>query len=327
MREDGKIQNGMKKVTVFFLIVPLLLMVCACDYSRSKDNKTKKEAKEMTGITKETWTLDGHGPVYVYLPDDVKANQKLPLILDMNCTGGNPQAEVVTNGWDQVAERERLIIVAPTYDDYVTYSEVSYMNKVLDEAISRYHPDTTRVYATGFSNGGALSVALASESPKRFAALSAAGWMVGARHTNHGYLMPFQLLQGTQEYTEKDKNGHWMIMDDEREAIADLFKMNGMNRGQPDYQKTPYWGYAPDYLRTIYPKYTDYDLDGKNPKKRSNVAWHVSDYDKSGYTHPFAQFVLIDDAAHVPHDYHATIAWDFLKHFKRNNNGKLVEVV
>lgn len=98
-------------------------------------------------------------------------------------------------------------MVAPTYDDYATYSEVDYIIQVLDSAEDRYNIDTKRVYSTGFSNGGALSVALVSEHPERITAISAAGWMVGAQNTGHGYLMPFQLLQGTEEFTEKDSNG------------------------------------------------------------------------------------------------------------------------
>lgn len=310
-----------KSMVLMFISFFLVLMICSCGDQKNE----KKEETKMNGLKKETWTIDRHGKIYAYLPDDLKADEKRPLILDMNCTSGNPQAEVKTNGWDKAAVKDRLIIIAPTYDDYVTYSETDYMIKVLDQALERYHGDSQRVYATGFSNGGALSVALASEYPKRFAAISAAGWMVGARNTAHGYLMPFQVLQGTKEYTEKDDDGNMTIMDDEKEAIADLFTMNGMNRGESDYHQTPYWGYQADRTKVIYPKYTDYDPYGKNARKKSHVRWRVSDYYKNSYTHPLAQFVLIDGADHVPHDYHATIAWEFFKHFKRNSDGQLEE--
>lgn len=279
---------------------------------------SKSTESEETMLKTEQWTIDNHGPVYAYMPDDLDPEEKVPLVLDMNCTTGNPQGEVLANGWDEEAVQERFIVVAPTYDDYATYSEVDYIIQVLDSAQSRYNIDTSRVYSTGFSNGGALSVALASEHPERIAAISAAGWMVGARDTEHGYRMPFQVLQGTEEYTKRDSNGDMEIMGDEREAIADLFAMNGMNRGKPDYHTTPYWGYQPDKTTEIYPDYTDYDWQGKNPVKKNGIRWTVSDYYADGYSEPLAQFILIDGADHVPHDYHATAAWEFFRHFRRD---------
>lgn len=277
----------------------------------------------MTRLRTEAWTIDAHGPVYAYLPDDLRPDERLPLVLDMNCTTGNPRAEVLTNGWDVAAARNRLVVVAPTYDDYVTYPEASYMVRVVDEATSHYHTDPARVYATGFSNGGALCVALASEAPERFAAISAAGWMVGARHTGHGYQMPFQVLQGTEEYTRRNRRGDREVMNDEKRALAGLFAMNGMDRGRPDYRRTPYWGYEPDRTRVIQPEYTDYDPYGRNPQRMGGVSWTVGDYYRKGCPVPFAQLVLIDGAGHIPHDYHAAIAWEFFRHFGRDADGSI----
>lgn len=314
----------MKKIIALGLCgILLLTFLTGC--SDEIQQRSGGAGNNMNGLKTETWRLDHHGTIYTYMPNDIRPGEKLPLILDMNCTTGSPQAEVKTNGWDRVAVQKRLIVVAPTYDDYATYSEAAYMIQVVDSAASRYSIDPQRVYATGFSNGGALSVALASEYPTRFTAISAAGWMVGARNTTHGYKMPFQVLQGTQEYTERGRNGAMEIMDDEKEAIKDLFAMNGMNRGTPNYQETPYWGYKPDKSYTIYPNYTDYDPYGGSPKKRSGVRWTVNDYYLNGFKNPFAQLILIDGAAHIPHDYHADIAWEFFQHFRRVSGGRILK--
>lgn len=153
-------------------------------------SETEKESSEnretVPGLKTEQWTIDDHGPIYAYMPDDLAESETVPLVLAMNCTSGNPQGEVLSNGWDQKALQERFVVIAPTYNDYATYLEVDYIIQVLDSAESRYNIDPERVYSTGFSNGGALSVALASEHPERIAAISAAGWMVGARNTGHG---------------------------------------------------------------------------------------------------------------------------------------------
>lgn len=332
-RQSGLKDPGMKKRYLYILCLLCAFIVlsgCSDQNNTTAEEQAgiKEETEEGTvaGLKREEWQIDRHGTVYVYMPDDIADSEKVSLILDMNCTTGNPEAEVKTNGWDKAAVRYRFIVVAPTYNDYATYSEAAYMIQVVDAAESRYNIDAERVYATGFSNGGALSVALASEYPERFAAISAAGWMVGARNTDHGYLMPFQVLQGTEEYTETDSSGNREIMEDEKEAIRDLFDMNGMDRGKTDYHETPYWGYRADKTTVLYPEYTDYDPYGNNPVKRKNVQWTVSDYYRDGYQSPFAQLILIDGAAHIPHSYHAEAAWAFFSHFKRNQNGVIEEI-
>lgn len=293
-----------------------MMMLSGCKSRSVSDN---------SDVKKEQWSIDDHGPVYVYLPEDIQKDEKLPLVLDMNCTGGDPQSEAVSNGWDKEAVKERLIVVSPEYNDAATYSEVDYMMDVVDEAIKRYPVDETRIYATGFSNGGALSVALASRHPERFAAISASGWMIPAENTDHGYSMPFQLLQGTEEFTETDSHGNHEVMSDEREALESLFTMNDMDYGNPDYAKTPYWGYVPDKSYVLYPEYTDYDIHGDNPEKKSGISWTVNEYYKDGYQHPFTQLILIDGAEHVMHSNHAELAWNFFRHFQRNSDGKIRE--
>lgn len=133
-----------------------------------------------------------------------------------------------------------------------------------------------------------------------------------------------QQLQGTEEYTRRNRLGDREVMNDEKRALADLFAMNGMDPERPDYRRTPYWGYEPDRTRVIRPEYTDYDPYGRSPQRRTGVSWTVSDYYHDGCQAPFAQLVLIDGAAHVPHDYHAAIAWEFFRHFRRYADGRVL---
>lgn len=245
--------------------------------AEGSSSKSKAEV-DMTGVKTEIWKIGSHGEIFTYISPKISAGEKVPLVLAMNCTTGNPEAEVLTNGWLSLCAEEKLIVVA-----------------------------------------------LASECPKKITAISAAGWMIGARKTSHGFLVPFQVLQGTREYTERNAGGNMEIMDDEKIAVRDLFTMNKMKRGNPDYSRTPFWGYAADRTYEIFPEYTDYDPYGNNAEKKSGVRWTVSDFYKEGYKNPFAEFVLIDGAAHIPHSYHAKIAWEFFSHFSRNENGEIVE--
>lgn len=275
-------------------------------------------------LNKTVYQLDNHGPIFAYLPQGAQsANKKLPMVLDLNCTTGNPEAEVHTNGWDRIAESENVVVIAPTYDDYVTYGETGYMKQVIDDALNRFPIDPSRIYSVGFSNGGALSGALASTYPTLLAGIAAMGWMIGLNNTN--LTIPFLLIQGTREYTHQ-LGLHSSVMNDEQVALRDLMSANHLTDQRPDYKQTPYFGYRPDKTFVRHPRYHDYDPYGNNPRLQTNKEWQFNQYFKDGYQHPFAELVLVQDAPHIPHDYNAQVAWEFLRHFRRDHSGKISEL-
>ena len=76
----------------------------------------------------------------------------------------------------------------------------------------------------------------------------------------------------------------------------------------PDYEKTPYWGYPEnDSVEMIF--------DSKK--------WTVSNYYKEGYDIPFGQLVLVEDGVHWARPQHGDLAWNFMKQFRRNDDGKI----
>ena len=278
-------------------------------------------------IKTEIYRLDSHGEIYAYLPLNLNRAKKYPLVMALCCTGGNPKAEVKTNGWDKIVSQENIIVISPTYNNYATYSETSYIKTVILDAIKRYPVDTGKIYSTGFSNGGALSVAMVSTYPSLLAGIAAMGWMIGMNDKSPKYKIPFLLIQGTNEYTTRTSSGSMAIMDDEKNALKDLFYYNNMKEKNviPNYSRVPYWGYVPDEKESIYPVYLDYGIYGGPATKRNGVEWQINKFYAQGYKRPFAELILVDGATHIPHDYNAHLAWNFFKGFRRLNNGALVE--
>ena len=266
-------------------------------------------------IKKEVYKLDSHGPIYSYIPMNLNRQIKYPLVVALCCTTGNPQAEVKTNGWDKIVLKENIIVISPTYNNYATYSETSYIKFVIDDAIKRYPIDIEKIYSTGFSNGGALSVAMVSTYPTLLAGISAMGWMIGMNNKTAKAKIPFLLIQGTNEYTQKTSSGSMAIMDDEIKAIKDLFIYNNMKEKniKPNYDKIPFWGYMPDEQEDIYPEYNDYDIYGNSCIKRNNVKWQINKYYTKEYKRPLAELILIENAKHIPHDFNAVLSWNFLR--------------
>lgn len=264
--------------------------------------------------------------VYVYGKEkNLSQNaKKLSLVLDLNCTSGNARAEAMTNGWQELASKEDIIVVAPEYDDYVTYSEVPYFIKVIKAAEKRYNIDQKRIYSVGFSNGGASSMALASTYPHLLAGIAGMGWLIPYVRSKEVQL-PFVLIQGTKEYVDHLPNGTKTVNEDEREALHDLFTGNQMMMGhKPDYKKYPYWGYPADHVYTKELNYNDFDWYGHHEQAMSNQL-HFYVFQRSGFTHPYARLVLVPDSPHRPHSCNAAISWDLLKHFRRNKE-KIEEI-
>ena len=141
--------------------------------------------------------------------------------------------------------------------------------------------------------------------------MSAMGWMVDMQGQDNSYDIPFQVIQGSREYTYHTLSGAWAIMTDEQEAIRSLFFYNEMidNSTKANYDSIPFWGYKPD--RT-------------SKGTTNNETWTKNDFLKNGYSAPFAQLTLIDGAAHVPHSFEGDMAWDFFRHFSRNADGKII---
>ena len=257
------------------------------------------------------FTMPDGRRVYYYMPQAVLQEQKpAPLVLFMCGTTCDPVANCVDAGWTNLAEEEGFIVISPDYNNYATYSEVDFLLDTVNYATERFPVDESRVYATGFSNGGAASVALASEHPETFAAISAMGWMVDMRRIDTGCLMPFQVVQGSGEFTERNGAGQPEVMPDEQAAVRSLFLSNDMisSQSRPDYARTPYWGYPPASTRQL-------ELDG--------FSWTIDEYYKDGYANPFAQLIICEDSAHRPRQGEARLAWDFFRPWRRNAAGQL----
>ena len=142
------------------ILVAILLMTAGTAFAAGKAVQT------------ESWRMENRNEVFAWIPEELPA-EPVPMVLAMNCTNGNPQAEVKTNGWDALCAEEGFIVIAPEYRDDASYEETDFLCSVIEQAVIRYPIDPERIYATGFSNGGAAAIALASEYPELIAGIAA----------------------------------------------------------------------------------------------------------------------------------------------------------
>ena len=120
----------------------------------------------------------------IHLPPGYDRARPAPLVISMHGAGGWPAQQMRMTRWNDLADRERFIVVYPAGADAAgpriwRVSDARYIAALLDKLESEYNIDRSRIYANGFSNGGGMAAVLACTMPNRLAAVG----LVGAAHT------------------------------------------------------------------------------------------------------------------------------------------------
>ena len=137
----------------------------------------------------------GQLTAYTYLPAKAVANR--PLVIVMHGCGQDASSFAQLTGWNKLADAHGFAVLYPEQavannvqkcfnwfqpgDISSSGGEVESIWQMASSMITNFGLDSTRVYATGFSAGGAMTTALLSAYPDRFTAgASVAGIAAGA---------------------------------------------------------------------------------------------------------------------------------------------------
>lgn len=138
---------------------------------------------------RQSIVVDGVERMYrTHLPIGYDEGQPTPLVLAFHFYGGNARMMEWLTHFNQVADENGFIVVYPEgYKnswadgsglfpadlDYI--DDVTFTLSLIDELRSQYNIDDTRIYATGFSNGGFFVQRLACEASDHLAAIATVG--------------------------------------------------------------------------------------------------------------------------------------------------------
>ena len=167
----------------------LLLLVLFCSGACHKTTTAGGSS-----LLKKEITVDGHVRRYaIYLPSG-SGETPLPLVMVLHGGGGKIENMIGETGrrspyklWMEIADREKLIIIypqaldgpagRPNWNDcranatvLPEVDDVKFLSSLIDETILHYPVDTARIFVTGISNGGIMTLRLATQLPGRFAA-------------------------------------------------------------------------------------------------------------------------------------------------------------
>ncbi|WP_299489520.1 PHB depolymerase family esterase [Acaryochloris sp. IP29b_bin.137] len=163
---------------------------------------------------------------HIYLPPGLNPNKSLPLVLVLHGGGGTGRKfdQSLSQGQlKTIAHQRGVILVFPDgvnrqWSDGRTehlkqkksYDDVGFISKVIDRMIEGYGVDSQRVYATGISNGGFMSVRLAMDLSDKIAAIApvTAQLPLALKHKNPKQPISVMIINGTEDPIVPFKGGH-----------------------------------------------------------------------------------------------------------------------
>ena len=170
-----------------------------------------------TTISDSIFHNGGYRTYLLYVPNSYSNSTATPVVLNLHGYGSNNQEQIVYGDFRPIADTANFLILLPQglpmpltgsthwnarYGSGV--EDVDFIDNLLDSIALDYNLDQDRIYSTGMSNGGFMSLTLAGELSNRIAAVaSVTGTMTINQIPANTVTSPVPVMQihGTQDGT------------------------------------------------------------------------------------------------------------------------------
>jgi predicted esterase len=281
------------------------------------------DLKTAEGEYLQTW--------FEYLPEEVlngtAPKGTVPLILAMHGGGDDPRQYVDEIGLLSLAGVERFAMVAPEHQN-IGFSMRGGLNPlgqpnsrtegILSEVLPRFvkhilkqHPelDPSRVYVTGYSMGGGATLRAINGDPSVFAAaipMAASpytGTPAQVAQFEHAHL-PIMFTTSSFDLPGAFDPPSGTIAVAYQNSINNFLGYNDMKKVDAyDFKTYPISGFKADTVVTI-------KLNGEY----ANTRWYINNTDGV----PMVALSFTENLNHALYPEYAKIAWDFAKHYSRD---------
>jgi len=154
---------------------------------------------------------------HVRLPSGKKPLKPVPLVLVLHGGGGRPvnfDYLMTNHTLSSAADERSMMLVFPKginkqwndgrneiFKGKASYDDVGFINAVMQSVIAQYEIDQSRIYVTGISNGGHMSLRLAMDLSEKIAAVAAVTAQVSKKIANKipEQAIGVMLVNGTQD--------------------------------------------------------------------------------------------------------------------------------
>lgn len=133
----------------------------------------------------------------IYIPSSYTGNEEVPLLLGLHGAGGSAKQYQRSTGFDTIAEDNGFIMVYPDGLGTMEFSlhywhsghviprgepeDVLFLKMLVEELLTDYEINASRVYMTGHSNGGMMTYRMAAEHANLFAAIAPVSGSIGGK--------------------------------------------------------------------------------------------------------------------------------------------------
>jgi polyhydroxybutyrate depolymerase len=175
------------------------------------DGPCSTPAPGVIGTSERTMTFGGVERRYlVHVPATYDGSRRLPVVVLFHGLGRSPEAMLRMTRFDQLADTENAVVVAPQALGAVPAwrfrevkgvegADLPFVDALLDDVEATTCTDESRRYAVGFSNGGALTMALACRDDDRFAAYASVAGPYRTPDCDRAPARPLVVLHGLKD--------------------------------------------------------------------------------------------------------------------------------
>lgn len=157
---------------------------------------------------------DRQRTVDLYVPRSYDPDVETPLVLNWHGLGDDGAGQLAFSEYRPLSELHGILVALPTgipnpgsqlnswevtEDADESRDDIAFANEVLDRVIAAACVDETRVYSTGFSNGGFFTSRLICEMADRIAAAAAVGGLTHDDGCTPSRPVPFIAFHGTAD--------------------------------------------------------------------------------------------------------------------------------
>ena len=261
----------MKKI-IFILLHFIILVSCSDEDNSSKENSffgdKSEDLTSVSGFFTDTLTHEGELREYLTYVPEIYTSSGIarPLLFNFHGGSGSASGQVYTADFRPIADTANFILVYPQGTFGSTWNsslptnprtkmfvdDFGFVDAMIKKINSDYifGIDTTRVYATGYSNGADISLSLACVRSDKIAAVASVSGLLD-RHTaenSNPLTVGVLSIHGTNDFSrpyEYGLDGYYFTID---ELNTYWSSINGFS-GQPQKETYDVAGLSVEYIK------------------------------------------------------------------------------